>query len=763
MATRTRKQPDPDPLIQDIVAVGLITLGVVLLVGIIAPNSGAFPRFVGALLRSLVGLGAFIVPALFVFVGCILLAGSQKSTTTNAIIGFSILFVAFITGSQFVHTPNLQKFVAQDTLPIIDLQRGGGYLGLGISYVLERFFGRICSYILLTGGMVVAMILITGIPFKAFVSPVLAIFRPVEDKPSKKKLAALEKEEKRNRRLMAAEGDERPKPEPLSILKRRLLLGGKDDDGAEQPKGAVVVKMPKTAAPVKPVSRPVQTHSDSEFVLPPVTLLSEPPPPPKRIESELKYKIEIIERTLEEFKIEADVVEIAHGPTVTRYEIQLAPGIKVNKIVSLADNLAMALAAIDVRVEAPIPGKSAIGVEVPNSNPAIVALREVIDTEPFWNASTKLTFALGKDVSGEPKFADLTKMPHMLIAGATNAGKSVCLNSLIASLLFRATPRELKFILIDPKRVELSLFDGIPHLCAPVVKDVRQAAGILRASLKEMEHRYDLFVQVGARNFDSYNSKVKPEERIPYLVIVVDELADLMMQAAPEVEFAICRLAQLARATGIHLVIATQRPSVDVITGTIKANISSRIAFAVTSHIDSRTILDGNGAERLIGRGDMLFKPIDASKPMRIQGCWISEKETEDLVKYLKDQETPEYTMEALLVGDGGGKGGDQQDNIMSDEMYEPAVRLVVSNGYASTSMIQRRFRIGYTRAARLVDAMEEQGLVGPPDGAKPREVLINAGDVDRIFGAPFFGEASDDDEPEDDDTVFESEEKEEE
>ena len=431
------------------------------------------------------------------------------------------------------------------------------------------------------------------------------------------------------------------------------------------------------------------------------------------------------------------MVEVSHGPTVTRYEIQLAPGIKVNKIVSLADNLAMALAAIDVRVEAPIPGKSAIGVEVPNSNPALVTLREVIDTEQFWNAPSKLTFALGKDVAGEPRYADLTRMPHMLVAGATNAGKSVCLNAMIASLLFRATPRELKFVLIDPKRVELSLFDGIPHLCTPVVRDLRQATGISRSALKEMERRYDLFVKAGARNFDGYNEKVKPEERLPYLVIIIDELADLMMQAGPEVEFSICRLAQLSRATGIHLVIATQRPSVDVVTGTIKANISSRIAFAMNSQVDSRTILDMGGAERLIGRGDMLFKPIDAAKPARIQGCLISEREMETLVKYLKDQEEPDYTMQPVHIGEqiGGAEDG------MADEMYEPAVRLVVTTGYASTSMLQRRFKIGYTRAARLVDAMEQQGIVGPLDGAKPRELLIGKEELDRLFGQPMLGE----------------------
>ena len=529
----------------------------------------------------------------------------------------------------------------------------------------------------------------------------------------------------------------------LSILKRRkddeLTEKGNGDNGKTN-KVPVIIngdgakKLPETPKqPAMPV-----IHNDGDFVLPPVTLLTEPKEQPKRAQAELNYKIDKIEQTLEEFKIDADVVEVSHGPTVTRYEIQLAPGIKVSKIVSLADNLAMALAAIDVRVEAPIPGKSAIGVEVPNDNPATVTLREVIDNDQFWNAATKLTFPLGKDVAGEPRYADLTKMPHMLIAGSTNSGKSVCINALIAGLLFRATPRDVKFILIDPKRVELSMFDGIPHLMAPVVKDVKQAAGILRATLKEMERRYDLFVTVNTRNFDGYNQKVAQQDKLPYIVVIVDELADLMMQAGPDVEFAVCRLAQLARATGIHLIIATQRPSVDVVTGTIKANISSRISFAVNSQIDSRTILDQGGAERLIGRGDMLFKPIDANKPTRVQGCYVSEKEIEDLVKYLKEQELPDYSMEPIHIGDAGSSGGGAED-ASTDEMYEPAVRLVVTSGYASTSMLQRRFKIGYTRAARLVDTMEEQGIVGPLDGSKPREVMIGKEDLDRIFSKTLF------------------------
>ena len=475
------------------------------------------------------------------------------------------------------------------------------------------------------------------------------------------------------------------------------------------------------------------------FKMPPITILKEAPPAsPKRAQQELADKIKVLEQTLDQFGIGANVVEIAHGPTVTRYEIQLAPGIKVSKIVSLADNLAMALAAIDVRVEAPIPGKSAIGVEVPNSSAALVALRDVIDTPEFWNAPSKLTFALGKDVAGVNKYADLTKMPHLLIGGSTNSGKSICLNTLIASLLYRATPRELQFIMIDPKRVELSLWDGIPHLMHPVVRDIKQTAGIFRAALKEMERRYNLFSQIGTRNIDGYNQRTTEEEKLPYIVIVVDELADLMMQAAAEIETSICRLAQLARATGIHLVIATQRPSVDVITGTIKANISSRIAFAVSSQVDSRTILDMNGAERLIGRGDMLFMPIDVSKPTRIQGCYLSEQETNTLVAYLKEQEQPNYTMTPMEVGGGIGGGQIIGEDDSDDDLYEAAVKLVVTNGHASTSMLQRRFKIGYTRAARLVDIMEDKGIVGPLDGAKPREILVSKNEIDKMFREEF-------------------------
>jgi S-DNA-T family DNA segregation ATPase FtsK/SpoIIIE len=473
-----------------------------------------------------------------------------------------------------------------------------------------------------------------------------------------------------------------------------------------------------------------------EFVLPPLSLLNDAPlATAKRSQSELTDNVSKIEQTLEQFNIGANVVEVASGPSVTRYEIQLAPGIKVSKIVSLADNLAMSLAAIDVRVEAPIPGKSAIGVEVPNATPMMVSLRECLDTDEYRNASSKLTIALGKDVSGQYKYADLTRMPHLLIGGSTNSGKSVCLNALIASLVYRATPRDVKLLMIDPKRVELSLWDGIPHLMHPVVKDVKQAASIFRAAIKEMDRRYDLFAAMGTRNIDGYNQRVPETERLPYLVLIVDELADLMIQQGPEVETSICRLAQLARATGIHLVIATQRPSVDIITGTIKANISSRIAFAVASQVDSRTILDMTGADRLIGRGDMLFMPIDAAKPIRIQGCYLSENETNALVQYLKEQEKPTFGFTvAETSGGDNGRNGAQADEDVDDQFFEQAVRLVVNNGQASTSMLQRRFRIGYTRAARIVEMMEEKGIVGTLNGAKPREILVSKDEVEQMF-----------------------------
>jgi S-DNA-T family DNA segregation ATPase FtsK/SpoIIIE len=486
-----------------------------------------------------------------------------------------------------------------------------------------------------------------------------------------------------------------------------------------------------------------------------MSLLAEPKTKPKRTAQEIQANIETLESTLEEFGVDANVVEIATGPTVTRFEIQLGPGIRVARITALADNIAMNLAASHVRVEAPIPGKAAIGVEVPNSSPTMVALRETLDNREFMDNPSRLIIGLGQDVSGVNRYADLTRMPHMLIGGATNSGKSIGLASIIMSLLMRNTPKDLKFVMIDPKRVELALFDNIPHLLCPVIKDVKEAPGVLRAVWREMDRRYDLLSEHGVRNIDGWNAKASFQDRMPYIVVVIDELADLMIQARAEVETSIVRLAQLARAVGIHLVIATQRPSVDVITGTIKANIPSRVAFAVSAQVDSRTILDTKGAEDLIGRGDMLYMPIDASKPMRIQGCYVSEKEIESVCEFWRAQERPTYVLQPIIEAANRAERGGDGESDESDPLWEEAVMFVAERGQASTSMMQRRFSIGFQRASRLLDMMEERSIVGPRDGPRPREVLVDAYEAQALFGrnvtpagAGIRSELLDDDDP---------------
>lgn len=439
---------------------------------------------------------------------------------------------------------------------------------------------------------------------------------------------------------------------------------------------------------------------------------------------------QLLEETLATFGVQAKVVQVSRGPVVTRYELQPAPGIKVSRIVNLADDVALALAAAGVRIEAPVPGKSVVGIEVPNKETSVVYFREVVESPEFQKATSKLAIGLGKDIAGNPVIADLTKLLHVLIAGATGSGKSVCINTLICSLLYRAKPDEVKLLMIDPKRVELAVYDGIPHLITPVVTDPKLASNALRWAVKEMENRYKKFSEARVRNIDGYNRGIEAgaidDELLPYLVVIVDELADLMLVAGNEVEDSICRLAQMARAAGIHLVIATQRPSVDVITGLIKANVPSRISFAVSSGVDSRTILDMMGAERLIGKGDMLYFPIGANKPIRAQGAWISDKEVQAVVNFWKKQGEPVYEESVTEVAKGGGpvEEGD-------DELFEDAVRLVVETGNASISMLQRRFRIGYARAARLIDMMELQGIVGPYQGSKPREVLRTIDDLE--------------------------------
>lgn len=732
----------------DIIGIALIALCLISLVALFqGDKSGFLGRYVASAMRVSVGAGAYMLPFLIGLIGVLVIAGPLRVIPRNITIGSVIIFLTVVAWA------SMGKNFSIDAPG-----SGGGILGDGLALLLLKLCGSAIGYIILCAIALIAIVVIVDVPIAHLIDRGRGIMddwkqaseeraasigeRKQKEKPTKVKIKSGEAEDESQKRTLANIFGRAELAEEMALNKAAEVA-------------RPVVKIPKNGDGHAPVVT-AASGEHGEFKLPPVDLLAEAPPPPPRVESELNANIEIIERTLEEFKVSANVVEIACGPTVARYEIRLAPGIKVNKIVGLADNLAMQLAAIDVRVEAPIPGKAAIGVEVPNKNRGTVVLREIIESKQFRESPGLLSFALGKDVAGHAKVADLARMPHMLIGGATNAGKSIGLSTLICSLLYRATPDQLRLVLIDPKRVELSLFDGIPHLACPVVKDVKQAAGIFRAVVQEMERRYEVFSRNGSRNLQSFNEKVKPEERLPFMVVVVDELADLMMQCAAEVEGSITRIAQLARATGIHLVIATQRPSVDVITGIIKANISSRISFAVSSHHDSRTILDQKGAERLIGRGDMLFLPIDASKPVRIQGCFVSDKEIDSLCEYLKEQRSPNYTLQPVSGpgGGGGAEGGDDDDDGMfADEFYEPSLRFIVNTGYCSTSMLQRKFKIGYTRAARIVDIMEQQGIVGPLDGAKPRQVLITTAQLEQMFGGPM-GLRSDDFDDEYDDEV---------
>lgn len=450
---------------------------------------------------------------------------------------------------------------------------------------------------------------------------------------------------------------------------------------------------------------------------------------PAQVNAELKSKAALLENTLQNFKVDAKVVEVTQGPAVTRYEIQPNTGVKVNSIKALADDIALNLRAKSIRIEAPIPGKAAVGIEVENEKINMVTLREIIDNNEFKQAKSKISFAVGRDISGKSIVADLKSMPHLLIAGSTGSGKSVCINSIITSILYKANPDEVKLVLIDPKVVELGNYNGIPHLLIPVVTEPTKAAAALNWAVAEMTDRYKKFAETGVRDLESYNNHIKAQdenaERMPQIVIIIDELADLMMAAPSQVEDSICRLAQMARAAGMHLIVATQRPSVDIITGVIKANIPSRIAFAVSSQFDSRTILDMSGAEKLVGKGDMLFNPLGMGKPVRVQGCFVSDEEVHNIIEFVKSQaEEVEYSGEVIESIEKGNISTSKADDV--DELLEEAIECVVSAGQASVSMLQRRFRIGYNRAARIVDEMEARGIVSAQDGARPRQVLLS-------------------------------------
>lgn len=515
---------------------------------------------------------------------------------------------------------------------------------------------------------------------------------------------------------------------------------------------AIQEKAPTVEEPVDEVKVTAEIEKNahmtiSEYRMPPLSLLADLP---KDVYNEDKSEhlsmAKRLEETLSHFNVEAKVVSVKRGPSITMFEVQLSPGVKVSKVVGLSDDIALNLATSQVRI-APIPGKTAIGIEVPNTSKSMVTMREVLESDVFKHAESKLAIGLGKDISGNPIVGDLASMPHLLIAGATGSGKSVCVNTIVSSILLNARPDEVKFLMIDPKVVELSNYNGIPHLILPVVTDSKKAAVALNWAVNEMTRRYKLFADYVVRDMKSYNKKAQQQniEILPQIVVIIDELADLMMVAPNQVEDAICRLAQMARAAGIHLIVATQRPSVDVITGLIKANIPSRIAFSVSSAVDSRTIIDMGGAEKLLGKGDMLYYPVGSPKPKRVQGAFMSDEEVERLVSFIKNQTTEvTYNEEILDEVNAMPLGNDEVD-----EHLEDAISFVVDSEQASASLLQRRFRVGYNRAARLIDAMEERGIIGPPRGSKPREVLISQDALSALKSEDSKPEPSENDKPE--------------
>jgi S-DNA-T family DNA segregation ATPase FtsK/SpoIIIE len=699
---RRRRTPEHAHRIADISGVLLLALAGITAVALWTSNAGLFGEALGGTFRTLFGLGSWGIVGVFALMGIGLLTGRRASEAVQLGWGLVLLF-ATVLGA-------LARASTGDYFDPVSASASGGYVGAVIAWALESLLGAAKPVGLGALGMV-GLILCVQMPIRAILESLAE--RAADAKARRKMLKGAERKAPR----AVVRVPERPVPQE-----------------AEEP--AEPRRKPQaTIRDVPQLSIGSSEPAPKEgYQLPPLSLLAPPVVKQKRTANEMQANIETLEGTLEEFGVEANVTEVAAGPTVTRYEIQLGPGIRVARITALADNIAMNLAASHVRVEAPIPGKAAIGVEVPNSIPTPVSLREVADSKEFKDHPSRLAVCLGQDVSGTNRYADLTKMPHLLMCGATNSGKSIGLASLIMSILMRNTPKDVRFVMIDPKRVELTLFDNIPHLMCPVVKDVKEAPGVLRAVWREMDRRYDLFSEAGIRNIEGWNERASFAEKMSYIVVVIDELADLMIQARAEVETSICRLAQLARATGIHLVIATQRPSVDVITGTIKANIASRIAFTVSSQIDSRTILDQAGAERLIGRGDMLFLPIDASKPLRIQGCYVGEKEIQNVCGFWREQEKPSYVLTPISESSDSSERGDVSD-MDGDPLWEESVRWVVDRGQASTSMLQRRFAIGFQRASRLLDVMEERGIVGPRDGPRPREVLVDPHELETLLG----------------------------
>ncbi|HIE52721.1 MAG TPA: DNA translocase FtsK, partial [Armatimonadetes bacterium] len=696
----------------------VITLGALMLAGMQYRQAGPVVSWlVNGMLVAFGQLTLLIPFLLFLYGGLMIFRQSRERLP--AIGGGGALFMLALLGFFHLVVPPGQEFLWP--------QAHGGYLGAALVYVLRWGLGQVGSYIVLGALAIAALVILSETSVAELTTAVIEELRDLA-----KGLGNLwQRTHHWWRQRRGAQTAAKPKKAPQRRTPAPPTSVEPPTQPSPEPETAVATAEETTPPTEAGPEKPAEKRPPGQYRFPDLELIRphERQQIPDR-NGEIAATAVKLEETLASFGIEARVVNIEHGPAVTRYEIVLAPGIRVSKVTNLADDLALALSSLSVRVEAPVPGKGVVGIEVANRQREFVYLVDILESPEFQRAKGELVFALGKDIAGHIVLADLGRMPHLLLGGATNSGKSVCLNALIVSLIYRLTPREVRFLMIDPKRVELTLYNGIPHLDRRVVTNPKDAADLLRGAIQEMEARYDRFAQAGVRDIHSFNRRAREEERMPYFIIIIDELADLMMQAAVEFETSICRLAQLARATGIHLVVATQRPSVNVITGTIKANISSRIAFAVASQVDSRTIIDQVGAERLIGSGDMLYYPIEATKPVRIQGAFIGEEQVRRLVNYLRQLKREiwleyEPIVQPVEAGEERPTRWAPLEEEIEDELYEAAVALVIAEGQASASRLQRKFSIGYNRAGRLIDLMEERGIVGPAEGSKPRKVLV--------------------------------------
>jgi DNA segregation ATPase FtsK/SpoIIIE, S-DNA-T family len=775
-SSTTKGKKNEETINPDIVGIVYIATGIILGIAIYSSLAGVLSSLAQRISYALIGVGANALPIYLIYFGFQYIKTRGNIKFNKSFVGMSILVVVVMLtfGTINIQSLDIQSDFFENVKMIIGdntQTMHGGILSYFICYPLYKAVGALGTYIILLAFSIIAIILIFDITLYDLGLKAYNKGEKIRNNRSQKIQEREQNQAKIEREnfINIVEKDEneqttqKEKEAFLSGVNKKIkILDFMKESNEEEP------VLPQAKAEISSdiqidnflekstqnhtrkkesldnevknvVSKEIQEQISEqkelkEYTHPGLELLKLNANT-KLNSSDKKELIENankLEEILSNFGVDAKVTQVTKGPSVTRFELQPSPGVKVSKIVNLSDDIALGLAASGIRIEAPIPGKAAVGIEVPNGKQTPVFLREVLENDEFINSKKKLAFALGKDISGKCVVGDLSKMPHTLIAGATGSGKSVCINSLIISLLYKYNPDEVKLLMVDPKVVELNVYNGIPHLLIPVVTDPKKAAAALNWAVNEMTNRYKLFADCGVRNMESYNelfNKGAIEAKLPYIVIIVDELADLMMVCPNDVEDYIGRLAQMARAAGMHLVIATQRPSVDVITGVIKANIPSRISFAVSSQIDSRTILDSSGAEKLLGKGDMLYYPVGESKPLRVQGCFISEEEVEQVVSFVKseqgDSNYEEDIMDHINNAADSKSAGSSESNDDVDELLNEVINVVVEYGQASTSFIQRKFRIGFNRASRIMDQLEERGIISEKDGSRPRQILI--------------------------------------